>query len=231
MVLILAGDLIKSVRRQTNKDPTARSNARGPNLLKQLCLGLAVQPRRLPCLSMPRATHADSGDARPQGQAVFGDSGVFAAFSMHETLVDHLEARMLEHGTSAEQSKVPHCCWRLYQVRAPTNQNARGPNLCKQLGLGVAVQRQCLPCLAMPRAENSDAEPQGLSDSGVSAAFSVHETLVDHTWRLGRLSMDLVLAQPMVCTDTVTRRPIRVGRVDCGSHRRARRSNSGHLSG
>ncbi|KAH6936623.1 hypothetical protein HPB50_020347 [Hyalomma asiaticum] len=51
---------------------------------------------------MPRTTHANSGDARPQGQAVFGDSGVFAAFSMHETLVDHLEARMLERGTSAD---------------------------------------------------------------------------------------------------------------------------------
>ncbi|XP_065288884.2 uncharacterized protein [Dermacentor albipictus] len=48
-------------------------------------LGFAVQRRRLPCNVVPRANRADSEDAGPQAQDVFGGLGVSLAFPMSQT--------------------------------------------------------------------------------------------------------------------------------------------------
>ncbi|XP_075545023.1 uncharacterized protein LOC142579071 isoform X2 [Dermacentor variabilis] len=47
-------------------------------------LGLAVQRRRLPCSVASRANRADSEDAGPQAQAMFGGLGVSLSFPMHQ---------------------------------------------------------------------------------------------------------------------------------------------------
>ncbi|KAH6920317.1 hypothetical protein HPB50_028694 [Hyalomma asiaticum] len=76
------------VRPRDNAYPPAPSRARESILCKLRDLGHADQVRRLKHQATPRTTRADGDCAEPQGQAVFGDSGVSAAFSMHETHVD-----------------------------------------------------------------------------------------------------------------------------------------------
>ncbi|KAL3208479.1 hypothetical protein MRX96_039038 [Rhipicephalus microplus] len=154
--------------------------------------GLYSSFRSLPRSLVLWSTRPNSDDAGPHVRAAVGDSGVCAAFPMHDApVVQRLEAPTLNYTrktalnktkflfragyrlTFGRQRKIPVS---LHQKHAWCSAPAKGSSL------DYAIR--CFPRSVVPRttrADNDEAGPQArtaVGDSGVCAAFPMHDAPV-----------------------------------------------------